>query len=274
MSKAYHLDLSKTMLKGAALALLPGDPFRTPKIAAEMAERWGEVAVELAWKREYRSFLGTLRGKKVLITSTGIGGPSTSIAIEELARLGVRTFLRVGTCGALQPNIKVGDLVITTGSVRMDGASTDYAPIEYPAVAHPDVLIALIEAARMHQREAEIHTHVGITASSDTFYPGEERKDGFSRYILRRLRGITEEMQRLNVLNVEMESATLLTQCAALGLRAGVITGVVNRRRKRGEEKITPERLQAGEGNVIQVALTAAERLLFPSGKRAVSGPS
>lgn len=262
MPKVYHLDLSRSMLKGATLALLPGDPFRTPKIAEEIAKRWGKESVELAWKREYRSFLGEVGGKKVLVTSTGIGGPSTSIAIDELAQLGVRTFLRVGTSGAIQPEMKVGDLVITTGSVRMDGASTHYAPVEYPAVAHPDVLIALIEAARIHRRQEGIRTHVGITASSDTFYPGEERKDGFSPYILRRLRGITEEMQRLQVLNFEMESATLLTQCAALGLRGGVITGVVNRRRKRGEEKITPQRLLAGEMNVIRVALTAAERLL------------
>lgn len=267
MPKVYHLDLSRSMLKGAKLALLPGDPFRTPKIAESVAKRWGRPAIELAWKREYRSFLAELGGKKVLITSTGIGGPSTSIAIDELARLGVRTFLRVGTCGAIQPKMEIGDLVITTGSVRMDGASTHYAPIEYPAVAHPEVLIALIEAARRHRQEEGVRTHVGITASSDTFYPGEERNDGFSGYILRRLRGVTEEMRRLQVLNFEMESATLLTQCAALGLRGGVITGVVNRRRKRGEEKITPERLRAGEENVIRVALTAAERLLSSSKK-------
>jgi uridine phosphorylase len=265
MPKVYHLDLSRSMLKGAKLALLPGDPFRVPKIAAQIEERDGEKGVELAWKREYRSFLGEIGGEKILVTSTGIGGPSTSIAIEELAKLGVRTFLRVGTTGALQPGMEIGDLVITTGSVRLDGASTHYAPIEYPAVSHPEVLIALIEAARLHAREEGIRTHVGITASSDTFYAGEERTDGFSHYLLRRLRGLTEEMRRLQVLNIEMESATLLTMCAALGLRAGAITGVVNRRRKRGEDKITPERLRAGEENVIRVALTAAERLLTSS---------
>lgn len=264
MSKVYHLDLSRSMLKGAKLALLPGDPFRVPKIAAQIEERSGEKAAELAWKREYRSFLGEIGGEKILVTSTGIGGPSTSIAVEELAKIGVRTFLRVGTTGAIQPGMNIGDLVITTASVRLDGASTHYAPIEYPAVSDPEVLIALIEAARQHQREEGIRSHVGITASSDTFYAGEERTDGFSRYLLRRLRGLTEEMQRLQVLNFEMESATLLTMCAALGLKAGVITGVVNRRKKK-EEKITPERLRAGEENVIRVALTAAERLLSSS---------
>ncbi|TAK09214.1 MAG: uridine phosphorylase [Candidatus Manganitrophaceae bacterium] len=265
MAKVYHLDLSRSMLKGATLALLPGDPFRVPKIAAEIERRGGKKAEELAWKREYRSFLGTLAGEKVLVTSTGIGGPSTSIAVEELAKLGVRTFLRVGTTGAIQPGMQIGDLVVTTASVRFDGASTHYAPIEYPAVTHPKVLIALIEAARLHEREG-IRTHVGITASSDTFYAGEERTDGFSRYLLPRMRGRTEEMRRLNVLNFEMESATLLTMCAALGLKAGMITGVVNKRTKK-EEKITPEKLRAGEENVIRVALTAAERLLSSSKK-------
>lgn len=255
------------MLKGATLALLPGDPFRVPKIAARLERREGVKAVELAWKREYRSALAEIAGEKVIVTSTGIGGPSTSIAVEELAKLGVRTFLRIGTTGAIQPGMEIGDLVVTTASVRLDGASTHYAPIEYPAVSHPDVLIALIEAARRHERKDRIRTHVGITASSDTFYAGEERTDGFSRYLLRRLRGLTDEMQRLHVLNFEMESATLLTVCAALGLRAGVITGVVNRRRKRGEDKITPERLRAGEENVIKVALTAAE-ILFEVEKR------
>lgn len=249
------------MLQGATLALLPGDPFRVPKIAAEMAKRSGKEPVELAWKREYRSFLGEIDGKKVLVASTGIGGPSTSIAVEELAQLGIRSFIRVGTTGAIQAKMEIGDLVITTGSVRLDGASTHYAPIEYPAVADPVILFALIEAAERHRQEERIRYHVGITASSDTFYPGEERTDGFGRYLLRRLRGLTEEMRRLNVLNFEMESATLLTMCAALGLKAGVLTAVVNRRRKGQEEKITPERLRSGEENVIRVALTAAERL-------------
>lgn len=260
--KVYHLDLEQKMLQGAKLALLPGDPFRCPKIAETISHTYGTRAVELAWKREFRSYLVDLRRKKVLVISTGIGGPSTSIAIDELARLGLTTFLRVGTSGSIQPRMAIGDLVITTGSVRLDGASTHYAPIAFPAVAHYEVLLALIESAREHQKREGIAYHVGITASSDTFYPGEERKDGFSHFIIRRLRGLTEEMQGLHVLNYEMESATLLTVCAALGLRGGVITGIVNRRKKWGEERITPERLRVGEQNVIKVAIAAAERLV------------
>ena len=166
---------------------------------------------------------------------------------------------------AIQPGIEVGDLVITTGAVRLDGASTHYAPIEFPAVAHPQVLFALIEAAGLHRKRQGIRYHVGVTASSDTFYPGEERSDGFSRYIIRRLRGITDELKNLHVLNYEMEAATLLTLCAAMGLKGGVITGIVNRRTRKGEMRITPERLRAGEENVIKVALSAAERLVSGS---------
>jgi len=260
--KVYHLDLDRKSLGGAKLALLPGDPFRVPKIAAAVCDRWGGKPSEIAWKREYRSFSASLWGKRFLITSTGIGGPSTSIAIEELACLGVETFLRVGTCGAIQPKMGIGDVVITTGSVRFDGASTHYAPIEYPAVAHPDVLFALIAAARRCKAEAGIPYHVGITAASDTFYAGEERKDGFSRFLIRRVRGVSEEMRALHVLNYEMESATLLTVCSALGLKGGVVTGVVDRKRGFQEERITPARLREGEHNVIEVALGAVERLL------------
>lgn len=113
--------------------------------------------------------------------------------------------------------MNIGDLVVTTASVRLDGASTHYAPIEYPAVSHPEVLIALIDAARHHEREDSrpCRDHRFLRH----LLCGEERIDGFSRYLLRRLRGLTEEMKRLHVLNFEMESATLLTMCAALGLK-------------------------------------------------------
>lgn len=262
MSKVYHLDLDRRMLQGATVALLPGDPFRVPKIMEAFSAHRGAKTVELTWKREYRSALATWREGVLLMTSTGIGGPSTSIAIDELARLGIRTFLRVGTCGAVQPGMAIGDLVISTGAVRLDGASTHYAPIEYPAVSHPDVLWALIASAEELQARRRVRYHVGITASSDTFYPGEERRDGYSPYILRRLRGLTEEMQALHVLNYEMESATVLTLCSALGLKGGVVTAVVNRHRGGTEEKITAERLRKGEEHVIQVAVEAARRLM------------
>lgn len=254
MTRVYHLDLDERSTQGAAHAFLPGDPGRARKIAGA----FDTGARQIASRREFTSVLGRLEGRPVIVTSTGIGGPSTSIAVEELARLGVRTFLRVGSTGAIQSGIEIGDVVITSGSVRLDGASAHYAPIEYPAVADPEVVQALREAARRTGRRA----HVGITASSATFYPGEERTDSFSGYVLRRFQGATEEWRALNVLNYEMESATLLTMCSALGLRAGCVTGVVNRA---GEEAIEEEDLERGEAAAIDVAVAAMSGLLSRS---------
>jgi uridine phosphorylase len=202
-----------------------------------------------------RTHLGFLAGQPVLVTSTGIGGPSASIAIDELAQLGVTTFLRVGTTGAIQPWIDVGDVIVTTGAVRLDGASTHYAPIEYPAVAHPDVVLALIAAAG----EAGIPSRAGITCSCDTFYPGQERYDSFTGYVPRRFQGSTEEWRRLQVLNYEMEAATVLTLASAMGLRGGCAEGVVVNRTK--GESITKADLDLGERNAVTVAVRAAARL-------------
>lgn len=249
----YHLDLTDDRLEGATVALLPGDPGRVPGLAQTPPF---ERPRELANKREYRTWIAYLRGTPVLVTSTGIGGPSASIAIDELAQLGVRTFLRVGTTGAIQPDIDVGDVVVTTGAVRLDGASTHYAPIEYPAVAHHALVNAALEAARGHG----ITCHAGVSASCDTFYPGQERVDSYSQYVPRRFQGATEEWRRLHVLNYEMESSTVLTLTAAMGLRGGCVAGVVVNR-TRGEH-VTKDDLARGEHNAVVVAVGAVVRLL------------
>ena len=206
-------------------------------------------------EEEFCTYIAGIKNQKILVTSTGIGGPSTSIAIDELAQLGVTTFLRVGTTGAIQEYIDIGDVIITSGSVRLDGASTHYAPIEYPAVAHHEVLNALINGAK----KINARYHVGVTASSDTFYPGEERQDSFTKYTLRRFQGSTAEWQKLHVLNYEMESSTVLTLTASMGLRGGCVTGVVN---KQNLEKISAGDLKAGEEMVVKVAAAALEFLL------------
>jgi uridine phosphorylase len=254
MSKVYHLGLGKKEIQGAKIALLPGDPFRTQAIAEEISRAYRGAIKKLAWKREYCTCLVRAGSEKILVTSTGIGGPSTSIAIDELARLGLRTFIRVGTTGAIKKNIRNGDVIITTGSVRLDGASTHYAPIEYPAVAHYQIVNALVKGAEA----VKVRYHVGVTASSDTFYPGEERKDSFRRYTIKRFQGATREWLALGVLNYEMESSTVLTLTASMGLRGGCITGVINRA---GGGTISKATLGAGEGNVIKAA-TAALRYL------------
>lgn len=255
MNSVHHLDMDRGSVDGARLVLLPGDPGRVPTIARSLDSN----AREVAWKREYRSFLARVDGHSVLVTSTGIGGPSASIAVDELAQLGIETFLRVGTTGAIQDGVGIGDVVITTGAVRLDGASTHYAPIEYPAVAHHDVVRALIEAAAGE----EVPHHIGITASTDTFYPGQERTDSQAGYVLRRFEGQTEELARLGVLNYEMESATILTMCAAFGFRAGCVTGVVGERTQ--GESIQPRAASEGERNVIRVGTAAVRALLGPS---------
>lgn len=255
MNSVYHLDLDSEKIQDAKIALLPGDPFRSQIIAEAISGIYGTSNQKLAWKREFCTYLAEIKGKRLLITSTGIGGPSASIAIDELAQLGIGTFIRVGTTGSIQEYINIGDVVITSGSVRLDGASTHYAPIEYPAVAHYEILNALIDGAK----RTKVNYHVGVTASSDTFYPGEERYDSFSKYVLKRFQGATKEWQRLHVLNYEMESSTVLTLTASMGLRGGCITGVVN---KGGTGKIMKDALKVGEENAIKVAVAAVECLI------------
>lgn len=247
MKLVYHLGLNKEIISGAKVAFLPGDPGRVPRVA----RAFDKEAVELAFKREFRTWFGRLDGIGVVITSTGIGSPSASIVIEELAQLGVGTFIRIGTCGAIQDEIALGDAVITTGSVRLDGASAQYAPIEYPAVASFEITSFLVEAAK----SLGIKYHLGITASTATFYPGQERYETFCQYVLRRLQGSMKEWQRLNVLNYEMESAMVFIACAALGLRCGCVTSVVDNRAK--QEEIKEEVVKRAEDNAIRIAIEA-----------------
>jgi len=252
----YHLDLHRENIEGAKIALLPGDPFRVPGIGDEMKKRYGVEGREVSWKREYRTFRFSVGGEPVLAVSTGIGGPSASIAVEELAMLGVRVFVRVGTTGAIRKDVRVGEVVVTTGSVRLDGASGHYAPPEFPAVAHHEVVNALLEGCR----KEGVGFHAGITASSDTFYPGQEREDSFTGYVPRRFRGSMEEWRRLGVLNYEMESATILTMTAAMGLKGGCVTGVVVNRC--AGEGITADDLALGERNAVRAAVASIEDLV------------
>lgn len=251
MSDVFHLGLTKAMLDGATIALVPGAPERVERIA-----RLLDNPKFLASTREFTSWLGYINNKAVVVCSTGIGGPSVSIAVEELAQLGVRTFLRIGTTGAIQPHINVGDLLITTGAVRLDGASQHFAPLEYPAVADFDCTTALYQAALASGKKA----HVGITASSDTFYPGQERYDTFSGKVYRHFQGSLKQWQDLNVMNYEMESATLFTMCSALGLRAGMIAGaIVNRTLQEIPNEAT---IQSTEEAAIKAGVKAVELLL------------
>lgn len=216
--KQYHIDCKVGDV--AKYVLTPGDPARVNKIAA----LW-DSAQEVAYHREYHTMTGKMKGVPISCTSTGIGSPAMAIAIEELSRIGVDTFIRVGTTGGIQKNQKLGDVVISTGAVRLDGASKDYVISEYPAVAHFEVVMALIQAAE----DLKIRYHVGVTASTDTFYAGQGRP-GFENYLPSFKESIFKDMQKARVQNFEMEVGCLLTLASLFGKRAGAVCVIVANR--------------------------------------------
>ena len=177
--------------------------------------------------------------------------------MEELARLGVTTFIRVGTTGSLREDINLGEVVISKAAVRLDGASRAYAPLSYPATADLDVTLALRQAAR----ELEVPHALGVTVTTDSFWPGQERYDSFGGYVVRQLQGTLKEWQALGCANYEMETATLFTLCSVLGLRAGAICGVVAKRTA-GEAVAPPDVYKTAEKRFQSVAKRALEILL------------
>ena len=175
ISRQYHIQVANGEV--GRYVILPGDPKRCKKIA-----QYFEDPVMIADNREFITYTGTLDGVKVSVTSTGIGGPSAAIAMEELARCGADTFVRIGTCGGIQPEVKSGDIVVATGAVRMEGTSKEYAPIEYPAVADLMVVNALVSAAK--EKNCEFYT--GVVQSKDAFYGQHEPERmpvSYDRYI-------------------------------------------------------------------------------------------
>ena len=225
---AYHLAVGPDDV--AETVLLPGNPERVETIL----DCWdtGDVVAE---HREYRTATGTYDGTPLSVTSTGIGSPSAAIAVEELARVGCDTFLRVGSCGAIQPEISVGDLVITTGAVRQEGTSDEYVREDYPAVAHHEVVAALVAAAE----QLGYDYHTGITASTDSFYAGQGRP-GFDGFEAAGGADLLDEWAATNVVNVEMEASAILTLAGIYDLRAGAVC-TVYADRDGGEFAVTGE---------------------------------
>jgi len=214
----YHLMIRRGDV--SRYVLLPGDPERVPLIAKYWDKAW-----HVATHREFVTYSGYYKGVFISATSTGIGAPSTAIAIEELARCGVDTFIRVGTTGALRREIKLGDLVISTGAVRLEGTSRHYVISEYPAVANFEIVLALIEAAE----NLGVNYHVGLTASSDSFYVGQERP-GFRDYLPPFQRGLIDYLRSVGVLNFEMEASVIFVLSNIYGLRAGAVCAAVANR--------------------------------------------
>ncbi|MDG6986014.1 MAG: nucleoside phosphorylase [Nitrososphaerota archaeon] len=241
--RPYHIRLSRSDL--GRVALLPGDPGRVPLIAKRL-----EDPRPLGSNREYNAYAGKTGGEKVVVVSTGIGGPSAAIAIEELAGLGVEVMIRIGTCGAIRRDIKTGALIVADAAVRMDGTSSQYIQAGYPAAASPEVVMALKEAADGLKKQA----WVGISASTDSFYVGQGRKS-FNGYIPPDKKNVVEEMRAANVLCFEMESATLFTLGRIFGLKTGAVFAAVGNR-------ITDEfELEAGIDDAIDVAVAAVKKL-------------
>lgn len=206
--KKYHVGLSREDV--GDYVLVPGDPFRTPLIARHL-----EGAKEVAFSREYRTFTGAVDGVKVSTMSSGMGGPSVAIGVEELHELGVHTLLRVGTCGALQPEVKMGDLVIAIAAVRSEGTPDGYVPKEYPAVASLEVVNALVEAAQA----AKVPYHVGLMRSVDALY-SDLMPDQMPRPDLR---PELEMWTRAGIIGNDMETSTLLIVSRLRQMRAGTV---------------------------------------------------
>ena len=209
----YHLHIKKGDV--GRYVILPGDPKRVPLIAKHLDD-----AHEVADSREFLTYTGYLLGEKVSVCSTGIGGPSASIALEELSKCGADTFLRMGTCGGIDLNVMGGDAVIATGAVRMEGTSMEYAPIEFPAVANFDVVSACRHAAI----DGKYRYHMGIVQCKDSFYGQHEPDIMPVSYMLN---AKWEAWKRLGVLASEMESAAMFTVASFLKVRCGSMFFVV-----------------------------------------------
>lgn len=188
---------------------LPGDPGRCEAIAS-----YFDNPVHIGMNREYNIYTGTLLGEKVSVCSTGIGGPSAAIAMEELAAIGCNTFIRIGTCGGIDLNVCPGDVVVATGAVRFEHTSLEYAPIEYPSVPDFDVTAAL----KVASEDLGYRTHTGVVQCKDSFY-GQHSPEKSPVYY--ELLNKWESWKRLGVKASEMESAALFVVAAALGVRCG-----------------------------------------------------
>lgn len=211
--KSYHIGFDAG--HGARYALLPGDPGRVEKIAAYL-----DNPRFLAVNREYTTYIGELCGEKVLVMSTGMGGPSTAIGVEELYRTGVDTFIRIGTCGGMQTEVIGGDLVIATGSIRMEGTTREYVPIEFPAVPDLKVTNSLVEAAEKLGKTY----HAGIVQSKDSFY-GQHDPDRMP--VSYELNNKWQAWIKAGCLASEMEGAALFVVSSVLRARAGAIFSCV-----------------------------------------------
>lgn len=245
-NKQYHIQVGKGDV--GRYVIMPGDPKRCEKIA-----KYFDNAQLVADSREYVTYTGYLDGVKVSVTSTGIGGPSASIAMEELVNCGADTFVRIGTCGGMQLEVKSGDVVVATGAIRMEGTSKEYAPIEFPAVADLDVTNALREAAR----EKGCAHHVGVVQCKDAFY-GQHCPERMP--VSYELLPKWEAWKRMGCLASEMESAALFIAASHLKVRCGSCFLVVANQEREKEGLDNP--VVHDTDLAIQVAVEGIRKLI------------
>lgn len=247
----YHIGLKEGDV--GEYVILPGDPKRCKKIA-----EYFDDARLVADRREYTTYTGYLNGVKVSVTSTGIGGASTAIAIEELVNIGAKNFIRVGTCGGIDVNVKGGDVVIATGAIRMEGTTKEYAPIEFPAVADIDVVNAL-----RHCAETLGYTyHTGVVHCKDSFY-GQHNPDRMP--VSYDLINKWEAWKRLGCLASEMESAALFVAGSFLRVKVGSVFLVVANQEREKQQLENP--VVHDTEKAIKTAVEAIKLLISNSNK-------
>lgn len=249
--KQYHLQIGPGDV--GKYVIMPGDPKRCAKIAEHFTD-----AKLIADSREFVTYTGYLDGVKVSVTSTGIGGPSASIALEELVKCGADTFIRVGTCGGMQDEVLGGDLVIASGAIRMEGTSKEYAPIEFPAVPDVYVMNALMKAAK----ENESSFHVGVVQCKDSFYGQHEPEIMPVSY---ELTNKWEAWIRCGCLASEMESAALFVAGSYLKVKMGSIFLVVANQERAKKGLSNPQ--VHDTGLAIKVAVEAIRNLIKEEGR-------
>ncbi len=245
-SKQYHTQVGRGDI--GRYVILPGDPKRCVKIA-----KYLDSAKLVADVREFTTYTGYLDGVKVSVTSTGIGGPSASIAMEELIKAGADTFVRIGTCGGMQEDVKSGDTVIATAAVRMEGTSREYAPVEFPAVADLAVTNALVESAK----EERTVWHAGVVQCKDSFYGQHDPADMPVGY---ELQNKWNAWLRLGCLASEMESAALFVVAAARRVRCGSCFLVMANQER--EKKGLPNPVVHDTDTAVRVAVGAIRKLI------------
>lgn len=217
--EVYHIGLSKKDIEGAKYAILTGDPGRVSKIASFLKD-----SKQIACNREYTSYLGLCNGEPVVVTSTGIGGPSTAIAVEELAKLGIKNFIRVGTSGGMQLDVNAGDLVVADSAVRQEGTSKEYAPTEFPAVANFEITSKLCDSAKKITKDLNTKVHVGTVHCKDSFY-GQHNPNRMP--VSKELNEKWDAWIRLDVKCSEMETASLFVIGRFLKVRTGAVLLVI-----------------------------------------------